>query len=236
MSVDREQRRTVLIVAGLAGAGALLTACANAAAGPAKAAGPQGTEEEEVSPVEDLMREHGVLRRVLLVYEEIARRVEGREPFPPEVLGAAASIIRRFIEDYHEKLEEDFVFPRFERAGKGVDLVTVLRQQHQAGRRVTDRIVALAPAVQRAEAGAGLVDAVRSFARMYRPHAAREDTVLFPELRALVGAKEYDALGETFEKKEHELFGAKGFEGVVAEVAQLEQALGIHDLAKFTPR
>ncbi len=47
------------------------------------------------------MREHGVLRRVLLVYDEIARRIEEREPFPPEALGSAAAIIRRFVEDYH---------------------------------------------------------------------------------------------------------------------------------------
>jgi hypothetical protein len=36
--------------------------------------------------------------------------------------------------------------------------------------------------------------------------------------------------------EEHALFGARGFEGVVAQVAQLETALGIHDLASFTPR
>src|SRR5207302_4790012 len=42
--------------------------------------------------------------------------------------------------DYHEKLEEDYLFPRFEKAHKLVDLTTVLRAQHQAGRRLTDRI------------------------------------------------------------------------------------------------
>ena len=33
-------------------------------------------EEEEVSPPEDLMREHGILKRVLLVYEEAIRRID----------------------------------------------------------------------------------------------------------------------------------------------------------------
>src|SRR5436190_7019562 len=36
-------------------------------------------EEEDVTPGEDLMREHGVLNRVLLVYEECARRLDGHE-------------------------------------------------------------------------------------------------------------------------------------------------------------
>ncbi|HEX5066583.1 MAG TPA: hypothetical protein VFY49_10750 [Myxococcota bacterium] len=42
-------------------------------------------------------------------------------------------------------------------------------------------------------------------------------------------------LGEEFEEKEHELFGERGFQTVVNEVADLERALGIHDLASFTP-
>jgi hypothetical protein len=37
-----------------------------------------------------------------------------------------------------KKMEEDFLFPRFENANQLVDLVKVLREQHQAGRRVTD--------------------------------------------------------------------------------------------------
>jgi hemerythrin-like domain-containing protein len=235
MDCQHERRRVFLIAAGAAGASTLLAACASATATPSSAPGQK--EAEEVSPVEDLMREHGVLRRLLLIYEEVTRRIENQEPFPLEVLTSAAGLIRRFVEDYHEKLEEDFVFPRFEKANKLIDLVTVLRQQHQAGRRVTDTIQALAkPAgLQSAEVRPKLSAALQAFGRMYRPHSAREDTVLFPALRPLVGAKEYDALGEVFEDKEHALFGPRGFEGVVAEVAQLEQALGIYDLAKFTP-
>jgi hemerythrin-like domain-containing protein len=236
MVIERERRRAFLIAAGTAGAGALLTACAGASSPPGKA--PEQKGEEEVSPVEDLMREHGVLRRVLFLYEEVAHRAEHNEPFPLEALVSAAGIVRRFVEDYHEKLEEDFVFPRFERANHLVDLVAVLRQQHQVSRGVTDVIRGLAtPAAVQSEGDRPrLVTALRAFTRMYHPHAAREDTVLFPVFHGLVGDKEYDALGEAFEDKEHALFGPKGFEGVVAEVAQLEKALGIDDLASFTPR
>ena len=71
---------------------------------------------------------------------------------------------------------------------------------------------------------------------MYRPHAAREDTDLFPKLRELVSAHEYDAMAEDFEKKEHELFGEEGFEKMVDRVANIEKTLGIYDLAQFTPK
>ena len=37
---------------------------------------------EEVAPSEDLMREHGVLSRLLLIYEEIIRRCEAHQAVP----------------------------------------------------------------------------------------------------------------------------------------------------------
>jgi hypothetical protein len=80
------------------------------------------------------------------------------------------------------------------------------------------------------------VTACRAGIRMYNPHEAREDTVLFPAFRQIVSEREYDPLGEDFEKKEHELFGEKGFQGMVDKVAGIEKKLGIYDLAQFTPR
>jgi hemerythrin-like domain-containing protein len=194
--------------------------------------------EEDVSPAEDLMREHGVVKRVLLVYREVLRRLDAKIDFPPEQLRAAAEIIRNFIENYHEKLEEDHLFPRFRKHGKLVQLVDVLLAQHEAGRRVTDITLRLATAsaLKNTSDRDQLHQSLASFIRMYEPHEAREDTVLFPALHEIVSANEYDALGEDFEKKEHELFGQEGFEGQVAKVAGIEKALGIYDLAQFTPK
>lgn len=100
-------------------------------------------EEEKVSPAEDLMREHGVLKRALLVYRGCLRRLESKADFPPDVVAGTANLIRRFIEDYHAKLEEEYLFPRFRKAGRLVDLVDVLYAQHKAGRRLTDQILRL---------------------------------------------------------------------------------------------
>jgi hemerythrin-like domain-containing protein len=194
-------------------------------------------EEEDVAPPEDLMREHGVLKRVLLIYDEGIRRIDAQQPLPPEPIKNSAQIIRSFIEDYHEKLEEDYLFPRFEKAGKLADLTGVLRTQHQAGRRLTDQMMQLATeaSLKDASSASRLRNAMRQFIRMYAPHEAREDTVLFPALRSIVSKHEFDALGEAFEKKEHQLFGEDGFEKMVDRVASIEKALGIYDLAQFTP-
>jgi hemerythrin-like domain-containing protein len=196
------------------------------------------SKEIEIGPPEDLMREHGVLKRVLLIYGEALRRLDAKQDFPPDALADAAGIIRSFIEDYHEKLEEDFLFPRFEKANQLVDLVKVLRTQHQAGRRVTDITLRFAnlQSLKNDSERAQLIASMQQFIGMYHPHEAREDTVLFPAFRKIVSPHEFDSLGEDFEKKEDELFGEDGFEKVVNRVAGIEKRLGIYDLAQFTPK
>lgn len=230
-------RRNFIQRAAFAGTGIVLL-------GQAHAANAQAHEEheehgeEEISPAEDLMREHGVLKRILLIYGEAARRISVNEDLPPEALKESATIIRTFIEDYHGKLEEDFLFPRFRKADKLVDLVDVLLEQHQAGRKLTDTTLHLATldALKNAGDRATLRDALEQFVRMYNVHEAREDTVLFPAFRGIVSAHEYFALGEEFEEKEHELFGEDGFAATVDRVAAIEKSLDIYDLAQFTAK
>jgi hemerythrin-like domain-containing protein len=224
----RTSRRDWLAGAGVLGATVMVTA---------RAQEKKQVHEEEIAPPEDLMREHGVLNRLLLIYDEAVRRLDARQDLPPDSLRDAATVIRTFIEDYHEKLEEDYLFPRFEKAGRLTDLTKVLRAQHQAGRRLTDQVTQLASlqALKDPARADTLKTALLHFMRMYRPHEAREDTVLFPALRDVVSKQEFAALGEDFEKKEHQLFGDEGFERIVERVASVERVLGIYDLAQFTP-
>ena len=95
------------------------------------------------------MGEHGVLNRVLLVYEAGLRKFDSNEDFDPAVITGGAQIVRDFIENYHEEQEEHAVFPRFKLAGNMVALVDILVAQHKAGRQVTDRIFQYAPAAAR---------------------------------------------------------------------------------------
>ncbi|WP_059359363.1 hemerythrin domain-containing protein [Parachlamydia acanthamoebae] len=193
---------------------------------------------EEISPNEDLMREHGVLNRLLLIYQEIARRIDNHEAFPVQILAKTAKIVRDFLEDYHEKLEEEYVFPQFVKANQHIELVRVLKDQHQVGRQLTDYILShtseadLKDEIQKMI----LADYLRLYVRMFRPHEAREDTILFPAFQKLLSKEEYMKLGDKFEDKEHELFGSEGFEGIVDQVAKIEQQLGVYNLAEFTPQ
>src|SRR5262249_30467521 len=188
-------------------------------------------EPENVSTNEDLMREHDVLNRVLLIYDEALRRMHANEKFDSTVVTRSAGLIKSFIEDYHEKLEEEHIFPRFEQSGKLMELTETLRAQHAMGRRVTERIVAAARSGDMQTLQASLT----AFNRMYRPHEAREDTVLFPALHSLVSKHEDDAMGEEFERIERKTFGGDGFDMAVDQVTELEKQFGIYDISQFTP-
>jgi hemerythrin-like domain-containing protein len=198
----------------------------------------RAAEEEEgevgIGPIADLMREHGVLRRVLLIYEEGLRRIAARQDFPGNPFLTAAHLNRRFVEDYHEKNEEQFIFPKLQkRIGEARRAVPILLEQHQAGRRLTDEIIRLSTSNAKDNR---LIEPVTQFIRMYRPHAAREDTIVFPAFHKAVSEKEFDAIGEQMEKQEEKLFGQGGFAKIIEAVAEEERALGIYELDRFTPK
>ncbi|HZR77559.1 MAG TPA: hemerythrin domain-containing protein, partial [Chthoniobacterales bacterium] len=165
MTLQLQRRRLFQATTGLVVAGAVQLATT------AHADENQASKVEEVTPPEDLMREHGVLNRVLLIYDAVVRKIDVKEDFDPGVISNSARIVQQFIEGYHERNEEQQLFPRFRQAGQLVDLVKVLYQQHQAGRRLTDTILGLVPSgASLGDARIPLVQAMRSFIAMYRPH------------------------------------------------------------------
>ena len=191
--------------------------------------------EKKVTPPEDLMQEHGVLNRILLIYDTCRIHLINKETFSIDAITNSAEIIRQFVEDYHEKQEEDYLFPRFEKANHLTDLVTILRKQHKAGRNITHQLAQLSKIKTPNETETQkLIQLLTDFNTMYRPHEAREDTVLFPAFRKIVSDNEYDSLGEEFEENEHRRFGEDGFETMVNKVADIEKTLGIYDLTQFT--
>ena len=240
IKIELDRRNFIQSTATL-GAAALVTSSSLLGCATSPAAMPKNKENnsgvEEISPIEDLMREHGALNRILLIYDEAIRRIRSKEKMDPALLQKSAQLIQNFIENYHEKLEEEHIFPRVKKAGKLVDTIDILLAQHRAGRKLTKMILGLSttdsfkiPSDQ-----STLENALIKFIHMYRPHEAREDTIVFPAFKTTLTQKEYDKLGDEFEDKEHQLFGKEGFEGVLGEIAEIEKSLGIYDLAKFMP-
>ncbi|NVO30270.1 hemerythrin domain-containing protein [Hymenobacter lapidiphilus] len=243
---DRRQFITqsgLLLGAAVAGSSLSLLGCADNAGQTAGAAaqepGKASDEKEggeDVSANEDLMREHGLLKRVLIMYDTMADRVTGGQELDRDVAAQSAGIIREFVEDYHERIEEQHLFARFLKAGKMTELVNTLQVQHDRGRILTSRMLLALKAPRLSKAAQQQVVAdMRQFYRMYTPHEAREDTELYPALHQLVSRHEYDSMGEEFEKIEHQKFGQGGFELYLSKVTDLEKKLGTWDLNQYTP-
>lgn len=209
----------------------LLFAGATAALAVACKRGKSEESEEGVTASEDLMREHGVPRRILYVYDEARDRLLAGTDVPLDALGNAASLMQHFVHDYHERMEEQHVFPPFEHAQLLAKLTAVLRVQHEQGRAITAEIQRLAAGGLNEGTRAQLAATLRRCTHTYAAHAAREDTELFPQLRGLVGATAYDELWEQMEDAEHRMLGEGGFDGAVKTISVIEQAFGVADLA-----
>jgi len=195
-------------------------------------------KEGEVTANEDLMREHGVIRRSLLIYSEAARRARSSPAsIPLADLLDTAKLFRVFAEDYHERgLEEAHIFPVVRKLkGPASRLPDILLAQHQRGREITDYVQAVAVrnsiAPGEAERFAATLEA---FVAMYEPHTAWEDTVVFPAWKEALGAKNYGAQGDQFEELEHKMFGHDGFEDARNKIAKIEVAFGLNDIATVT--
>ncbi|MEA1647881.1 hemerythrin domain-containing protein [Nitrospirillum sp. BR 11164] len=231
-----DQGRRSFLHAGSAG---VIAAAGLALAGCGKGAG----GEKDVGAVEDLMREHGVLRRALFAYTEAAARLRANGGATSSVtvdagaLKRAATLFRTFGEDYHERLlEEAHIFPAIRKLqGPVAAYPDVLTAQHQRGREITDYILGV---TGRGAIGTAdrepMARAMETLVRMYRAHAAHEDTVVFTAWKQALSGHELEEMGDKFEEIEHRQFGKDGFDDAVHQIADIEQALGLADIAQFT--
>jgi len=79
-----------------------------------------------------------------------------------------------------------------------------------------------------------MAKALEAFVLMYRNHAAREDTIIFPAWKQTMTGKQLDEMNDKFEDIEHEQFGEDGFEDAVKQIAAIESSLGLADISQFT--
>jgi hemerythrin-like domain-containing protein len=220
------RRRVLTVGAAALAVGAIGAERTDGAAGAAIA--PSGP----VPPDVDLMEEHGVLKRVLLIYQEASDRIVAGQATPIAQIHEGALVIHDFIEGFHEALEEGYIFPQLTRAGLLVSTVDTLYVQHARGRSITQFLLSQTTGNQTDSAQtAGALDA---FVRMYQPHEAREDTVIFPTYRSIHSATQLNELATTFQSLERQQFGHNGFNYFVSKVAEIEMSLGIYDLNQFT--
>jgi hemerythrin-like domain-containing protein len=181
MKIDQTRRDILRNVAVCAAAAAALSTPGSLLVLPVSAK--EAEKEPEVAATEDLMREHGVIRRALLVYfETVPRLRQNPASVDPTALRQTAQLFRTFGEDYHERmLEEQHIFPLVRKQGGELQrYADILTTQHNRGREITDYVLAVSNGPKIGAANAEpLAKVFESFVLMYENRAAREDTIIF---------------------------------------------------------
>lgn len=211
-------------------------------AGLALASTPAWAEEggdKDTTAVEDLMREHGILRRALLVYTIAWERLRevGHADIRPGVLYRTAQLFRTFGEDYHErKLEEGIIFPAVRKLdGKVASYPDILKTQHERGRDLTTYVMEVTKGGKISSGNIyPLSSALRRFVLMYEMHAAYEDTEVFPAWKKALPASQYKEMGERFEQIERQTFGHDGFDDALKQIQAIERDYGMPTLSLAT--
>ncbi|MGC8493210.1 MAG: hemerythrin domain-containing protein [Syntrophobacteraceae bacterium] len=221
-------RRNFFILAGAAGAG-LMEGCSKS---------PRSQVEYSGTAIEILERQHGLNRRALAILHKIKNGINAQMAISPEVAGGAVEIIRAFMIDCHQAMEEKYVFPVFGASQQTAELIAVLRKQHAAASQLTGILKPLcADFSQNDQANRRkAVTMIHLLTYMSDAHESWEDTVLFPRLRADISKTSYDGLTAQLEAAETQFFGPRGYQETIQKIAALEQSLGIANLASFTPR
>lgn len=218
-------RRKFIALAGSAGAGIIAAGCSSS-----------DKIKEEGTAIELLDRQHGLLHRSVSILEEVRGGMDARMDLPPEIIQGTVEVIRRFLVDFHQKVEDKHLFPAFEAAKKMGGLIGVLREQHEAGTQLVEVLRQLAAgfSAKDLEKRRTMASGIHKLSRMYRAHADREDTVLFPVFRQVVTPKAYDLVNAEVRKAEIQAGGMSAYEEAVQKLSGYENMLGIGDLSAFT--
>lgn len=159
-------------------------------------------------PTFDLMREHAVVSRICLIYERMTTEILKKHS---KTFKKLPIIIRDFIENYHEKMEEKYIFPYIK---KEKELVTILIEQHKQSRKLTRQILSNpTPKL------------LKEFTDLYRWHGSMEDSIIFEEFKNTVDSVKQSEIMDIFEKTEKELFGHNTLSKFIKKIDYIEEIL-----------
>jgi hemerythrin-like domain-containing protein len=197
-----------------------------------------GEELPSISPTEILSREHAIMERLMIVLESEVARIANGEDIDLFPVNHAAITIKAFGADHHMVDEEQFIFPKLREAGTMDSLVDTLELQHDKGREIIGRIIDLTRAGHIEDPGHlnELISLCLSFVIMYRPHAAWEETVVFPGLYDISTENYIDNINMRMHEEERALMSDPGLHRLMDNLRKIEKAAGTSELEHFTPQ
>ena len=198
-----------------------------------KVSGAEAVGSAGLNAIESLMRGHGLLMRAVIIYDVSKDRIFKGQTVDPSLILKTASVFHDYLEEFHEKMEEKYIFASLEKERLHFASIQELKIQHGTGYELTSRITSLTKNGKQASELGTLLD---DFVKMYRHHAAWEDTVIFPAFDFMEKKSDLSELSATFDLEENKILGHSGFRSFLNQIADVEKQLGIYELSTSTPR
>ncbi|MGA9139330.1 MAG: hemerythrin domain-containing protein [Methanocella sp.] len=194
-------------------------------------------EERVATPIENLMKEHGVLLRILGIYDRVTGDAESGKELNAGAIYRTAEISRDYIGKHHDACEERYIFPQFRKSHYIMDIITELHDQHVAAVKITKQILALASpdSTPDDDSNRTLKNLCKSIVSMYRPHISWEQSIVFPVFYDIVTADYIRDIRDKMEAEERKMLGETGFRGLVGRLSEIEKDVGTYDLHGYTP-
>ncbi len=166
--------------------------------------------------VEDLFQEHGVLRRLLVLFDRFVtiRSVD------PRVLIPATTLFAEFGADYHAKTEEKMIFPIF--AKSAACHVQEFKREHKTATAMVKAIASFAKYGHMND----LCHTIPAFTELYHSHSAREDLIIFAKLRTKLGDRRLHTLSVEVEEFKADILGENAFAEAVKMLNDIEMTYG----------
>lgn len=162
----------------------------------------------------DLMNEHSLLERIILALEYIKEHNYNNSY---NKIIKLIKIVKEFIEDFHEKMEEEFIFPVFNNT-KYESMTKKLTDEHIKSRLMTSEIIKKSQ-----EKDNSVWENINQFIKLYRMHANLENLLLFRKFRKIYDYKKYIEISEILDKKEDEKFGKGALDKFYKEIIIIER-------------
>ena len=196
---------------------------------------PPGLEDgmEKMSPTEELCVEHAQLTRIMLAIDHTLQAAGKSPKSSLRPVNQACAMIKQLVDEHHMKIEEGYIYPKFEDTELG-DFVKVLKNQHIEARKMVAKMTNMS------KGGRPDMDELRStftdFKDMITAHAAYEESCLFPAMEGTWSDDQLADLREKQEEDEKRLLGNDATEKTFNMLKDLETSCGIEGINDFTRR
>ena len=179
--------------------------------------------------IEQLIREHDLILRMLEALEQAVTRLETGKAVPPEVFLKAVDFIQNFADRYHHAKEEDILFKRM--AEKGVPVeggpIGVMLHEHNLGRQYRQALEQGARKLEQGnrEAVALIVENARGYIQLLQQHILKENNVLYPMAENLIPPEIMEKMAEAFIRAGKEVIDENVEEHYRKVVEEVESAV-----------